>query len=108
MTELSARWVNAVLATDDFPSDVVDRITIKEFGRDRLKERHRNVPIYTVEDNVGPKIAEPTKHGEMWTKLRTGLFARERRGYWTLIVKLHAMIETCLNGAIVKELDRAT
>jgi hypothetical protein len=25
---------------------------------------------------------------------------------WTLIVKLHAMIETCLNGALVKELDR--
>jgi len=25
---------------------------------------------------------------------------------WTLIVKLHAMIETALNGALVKELDR--
>ena len=25
---------------------------------------------------------------------------------WTLIVKLHAMIETCLNGALVKELDK--
>ncbi len=59
------RWVNAILATDDFPSDILDRITIKEFGRDRLRERHPNVPIYTVEDDGGPKIAEPTKHGEM-------------------------------------------
>jgi hypothetical protein len=59
------RWVNAILATDDFPSDVLDRITIKEFGRDRLRERHPNVPVYTVEDNGGGKIAEPTKHGEM-------------------------------------------
>jgi len=25
---------------------------------------------------------------------------------WNLIVKLHAMIETCLNGALVKEIDR--
>jgi len=59
------RWVNAILATDDFPSDILDRITIKEFGRDRLRERHPNAPIYTVEDDGGPKIAEPTKHGEM-------------------------------------------
>jgi hypothetical protein len=59
------RWVNAILATDDFPSDILDRITIKEFGRDRLRERHPNVPVYTVEDDGRPKIAEPTKHGEM-------------------------------------------
>jgi pimeloyl-ACP methyl ester carboxylesterase len=59
------RWVNAILATDDFPSDILDRITIKEFGRDRLRERHPSVPVYTVEDNGRPKIAEPTKHGEM-------------------------------------------
>ena len=58
------RWVNAILATDDFPDDILDRITIKEFGRDRLRDRHKNVPIYTVEDDAGPKIAEPTKHGE--------------------------------------------
>ena len=57
--------MNAILATDDFPSDILDRITIKEFGRDRLRERHPNVPVYTVEDDGRPKIAEPTKHGEM-------------------------------------------
>ena len=59
------RWVNAILATDDFPLDILDRITIKEFGRDRLRERHPSVPVYTVEDDGRPKIAEPTKHGEM-------------------------------------------
>ncbi len=59
------RWVNAILATDDFPLDILDRVTIKEFGRDRLRERHPNVPVYTMEDNGRPKIAEPTKHGEM-------------------------------------------
>ena len=59
------RWVNAILATDDFPSDILDRVAIKEFGRDRLRERHPNVPVYAVEDNGRPKIVEPTKHGEM-------------------------------------------
>jgi hypothetical protein len=70
------RWVNAILATDDFPSDVLDRITIKEFGRDRLRERHPNVPLYTVEDSSGIKIAEPTKHGEM-TRYETGVEKRK-------------------------------
>jgi hypothetical protein len=59
------RWANAILATDDFPDDILDRISIKEFGRDRLRERHPNVPVYTMEDNGRPKIAEPAKHGEM-------------------------------------------
>jgi hypothetical protein len=70
------RWVNAILATDDFPSDVLDRITIKEFGRDRVRERHPNVPIYTVEDDGRPKIAEPTKHGEM-TRYEPGVEKRK-------------------------------
>jgi pimeloyl-ACP methyl ester carboxylesterase len=70
------RWVNAILATDDFPSDILDRITIKEFGRDRLRERHPNVPIYTVEDEGRPKIVEPTKHGEM-TRYEPGVTKRK-------------------------------
>jgi pimeloyl-ACP methyl ester carboxylesterase len=70
------RWVNAILATDDLPSDVLDRITIKEFGRDRLRERHPNVPLYTVEDSAGTKIAEPTKHGEM-TRYESGVKKRK-------------------------------
>jgi hypothetical protein len=70
------RWVNAILATDDFPDDILDRITIKEFGRDRLRERHKNLPIYTVEDDGGPKIAEPTKHGEM-TRYEPGVKKRK-------------------------------
>jgi pimeloyl-ACP methyl ester carboxylesterase len=70
------RWVNAILATDDLPSDVLDRITIKEFGRDRLRERHPTVPVYTVEDSGGTKIAEPTKHGEM-TRYESGVAKRK-------------------------------
>ena len=69
------RWVNAILATDDFPSDVLDRITIKEFGRDRERKDHLNVPVYTVEDAGGPKIVEPTKHGEM-TRYEPGVEKR--------------------------------
>ncbi len=69
------RWTNAILATDDFPSDVLDRITIKEFGRDRLSAKHSNVPVYTVEDSGGPKIVEPTKHGEM-TRYEPGVKKR--------------------------------
>jgi hypothetical protein len=70
------RWVNAILATDNFPSDILDRITIKEFGRDRLKKDHLNVPVYTVEDDGRPKIAEPTKHGEM-TRYEPGVKKRK-------------------------------
>ena len=70
------RWVNAILATDNFPSDILDRIAIKEFGRDRLRELHPNVPVYTVEDDSGPKIAEPTKHGEM-TRYEPGVKKRK-------------------------------
>jgi hypothetical protein len=70
------RWVNAILATDDFPSDILDRITIKEFGRDRLRDRHLNVPVYTVEDDGGSRIAEPTKHGEM-TRYEPGVAKRK-------------------------------
>jgi pimeloyl-ACP methyl ester carboxylesterase len=70
------RWVNAILATDDFPSDILDRITIKEFGRDRLRKDPLNVPVYTVEDDGGPKIAEPTKHGEM-TRYEPGVKKRK-------------------------------
>ena len=42
------RWVNAILATDDLPSDVLDRITIKEFGRDRLRgatPMYQSIPL---------------------------------------------------------------
>jgi pimeloyl-ACP methyl ester carboxylesterase len=70
------RWVNAILATDNFPSDILDRITIKEFGRDRFRERHPNIPVYTVEDDGRPKIAEPTKHGEM-TRYNPGVEKRK-------------------------------
>src|SRR5262249_54092002 len=70
------RWVNAILATDDLPRDVLNRITIKEFGRDRLRKDHLNVPVYTVEDAGGPKIAEPTKHGEM-TRYDSGVEKRK-------------------------------
>jgi hypothetical protein len=70
------RWVNAILATDNFPSDILDRITIKEFGRDRLRELHPNVPVYTVEDDGRAKITEPTKHGEM-TRYEPGVKKRK-------------------------------
>jgi len=70
------RWVNAILATDDFPDNILDRITIKEFGRDRLRDRHKNVPIYTVEDDAGPRIVEPTKHGDM-TRYEPGVAKRK-------------------------------
>jgi len=68
--------VNAILVTDDLPSDVLDRITIKEFGRDRLRERHPTVPVYTVENSDGTKTAEPTKHGEM-TRYESGVAKRK-------------------------------
>jgi hypothetical protein len=59
------RWVNAILATDDFPSDILDRVTIKEFGRNRRRSLHSNVPPYTEVADAGARIAEPTKHGQM-------------------------------------------
>src|SRR5207244_6474714 len=58
------RWVNAILATDDFPSDILDRITIKEFGRDRPRKEHEKGPVYT-EDRRDTRnvVTEPITHG---------------------------------------------
>ncbi|MGI8432617.1 MAG: esterase/lipase family protein, partial [Chthoniobacterales bacterium] len=56
------RWVNAVLATDDIPSGVLNRITIKGFGLDR--RRRKDSPVYTADPSQTKVIDEPTKHGE--------------------------------------------
>ena len=56
------RWINAVLATDDLPKDVIPRITIKGFGLDR--QRRENSPVYTAAPGSAKEIDEPTKHGE--------------------------------------------
>jgi hypothetical protein len=56
------RWINAVLATDDIPSGVLGRITIKGFGLDR--RRKLGSPVYTEERSSTQVVDEPTKHGE--------------------------------------------
>src|SRR4029077_1559560 len=56
------RWVNAVLATDDIPQDVISRISIKGFGLDR--HRYQGSPVYTAAPGSSKVIDEPTKHGE--------------------------------------------
>lgn len=58
------RWVNAILSTDDLPRDILNRITIKEFGRNRNTEDLANPPEYGYERKNGAKILEPMKHGE--------------------------------------------
>ena len=56
------RWVNAVLSTDDIPSNLLDRIHIKSFGMDR--PRQKNSTVYTDVESATKVIDEPTKHGE--------------------------------------------
>ena len=63
------RWVNAVLATDDVPADVLGRITIKSFGLDR--HRTEKIPIYTDAPGSTKLVDEPTKHGE-FTRYQEG------------------------------------
>jgi hypothetical protein len=60
-----------------------------------------------------PAISEDAKRisAELttWMRKQFGWSSEKKHLWkddWTLIVKLHAMIETCLNGALVKELDR--
>ncbi len=59
----------------------------------------------TISEDEKRTVAELTA----WMCKQFG-WSREKKHVWkddwTLIVKLHAMIETCLNGALVKELDR--
>jgi hypothetical protein len=70
------RWVNAVLSTDDIPSNLLDRIHIKSFGMDR--PRKEGAPVYTELESATKVIDEPTKHGEFTRyngpKKRTGNF----------------------------------
>src|SRR5215467_6376490 len=56
------RWVNAVLSTDDIPSNLLGRIHIKSFGLDR--PRKDGSPVYTEVESATKVIDEPTKHGE--------------------------------------------
>jgi alpha/beta hydrolase family protein len=56
------RWVNAVLSTDDIPSNLLGRISIKSFGMDR--PRKEGSPVYTELESATKVIDEPTKHGE--------------------------------------------
>ena len=58
------RWVNAILSTDDLPGDILNRITIKEFGRNRNTKGLSNPPEYGFERKNGAKILEPMKHGD--------------------------------------------
>jgi hypothetical protein len=56
------RWVNAVLSTDDIPSSLLGRVSIKSFGLDR--PRQKDSPVYTEMKSATKVIDEPTKHGE--------------------------------------------
>ncbi len=78
------RWENAVLATDDIPAAVLNRMTIKQFGRDRPRSQIN----YTVGKTApkGPFILEPTHHGDFSRfapKTATTNFGFWRDLYWT-------------------------
>jgi len=57
------RWVNAILSTDDIPKDILNRITIKEFGRNRITADDPAPPQYGFNRLNGKTILEPMKHG---------------------------------------------
>ncbi len=58
------RWINAILSTDDLPKDILNRITIKEFGRNRRTADLALPPLYGYEKKNGETVLEPMKHGE--------------------------------------------
>lgn len=58
------RWVNAILATDSLPGDVIDRITIKEFGVDRPLVKHRQLEDYAYRRGGETYVQEPMQHGD--------------------------------------------
>jgi hypothetical protein len=78
------RWENAILASDDIPSNVARNMTIKTFGRDRSPDGR---PIYTIAESRGRYLTEPTKHGE-FTRFQPGRrdtnFAFWRPIYWEI------------------------
>jgi pimeloyl-ACP methyl ester carboxylesterase len=65
------RWVNAILSTDDIPKDILNRITIKEFGRNRTTASDPIPPQYGFERINGKTILEPMKHGD-FTRFNEG------------------------------------
>ncbi len=61
------RWVNAILATDSLPGDVVNRVTIKEFGVDRPLSDYIRLQDYAYRRNdaaSGQDLQEPMHHGD--------------------------------------------
>ena len=85
------RWVNAILATDSLPGDVVNRITIKEFGMDRPLADYIRLQDYAYRrgDRKSDQILqEPMRHGDF------GRFAPGRKAeatnlaYWREIYRL--------------------
>ena len=58
------RWVNAVLSTDFLPKDILNRITIKEFGLNRKTMDWPLAPKYGYAQADSPMVLEPKKHGE--------------------------------------------
>jgi pimeloyl-ACP methyl ester carboxylesterase len=82
------RWVNAVLATDDIPSSVLDRITIKGFGLDR--HRTQTSPVYTDAPGSTKVIDEPTKHGE-FARYEEG--AKKRKSNFRFWEEKYRMLE---------------
>ena len=58
------RWINAILSTDNLPQDILNRITIKEFGRNRKTDFYSDPPEYGYEKINGKTVLEPMKHGE--------------------------------------------
>jgi len=65
------RWVNAILSTDDLPKDILNRITIKEFGRNRKTADLSPPPRYGYEKINGKTVLEPMKHGD-FTRFQEG------------------------------------
>jgi hypothetical protein len=84
------RWVNAILATDSFPADVVNRITIKEFGVERpLAPQLERLQDYAFQPDGKEKyVQEPMHHGD-FARFEPGLRKEATNlAYWREIYRL--------------------
>ena len=84
------RWVNAILATDSLPADVVNRITIKEFGVERpLMPKLERLRDYAYQPDAAQKyVQEPMHHGD-FARFEPGVSKEATNiAYWRQIYRM--------------------
>ena len=90
------RWINAILSTDNLPGDIVDRITIKEFGVDRRLENYPDLAAYAFRPGKLDFVQEPMHHGD-FGRFQPGMKAEATNlAFWRAIYRQTEMAPEAL------------